>query len=95
MCGFFYGERQYKTETLFLFRETKTIAKTSHSDRDNDGYCDECYEKTGNASTGNNNCSHLCHSKNAFIAKLIWPIVRFFIKLFGTNPVCTCGASHY
>ncbi len=75
--------------------ETKTIAKTSHSDSDNDGYCDECYEKTGNASTGNNNCSHLCHSKNAFIAKLIWPIVRFFIKLFGTNPVCTCGASHY
>ena len=75
--------------------ETRTIAKTSHSDSDNDGYCDECYEKTGNASTGNNNCSHLCHSKNAFIAKLIWPIVRFFIKLFGTNPVCTCGARHY
>lgn len=75
--------------------ETEIINMTDHSDNDSDGYCDDCDYSMDNTSDNNNSCSHLCHSKNAFIAKLIWPIVRFFIKLFGTNSVCSCGASHY
>ncbi len=75
--------------------ETEIINMTDHSDNDSDGYCDDCDYSMDNTSDNNNSCSHLCHSKNAFIAKFIWPIVRFFIKLFGTNPTCSCGASHY
>lgn len=39
-------------------------------------------------------CEHMCHSDNWFIS-IIWSIVRFFNKIFGLNPVCECGKSHY
>ncbi len=38
-------------------------------------------------------CDHMCH-QGGFLG-FIWRIVNFFSKLFGTNPVCECGAAHY
>lgn len=39
------------------------------------------------------NCSCNCH-KSGFMG-FIWKILRFFYKLFKTNPVCACGIAHY
>ncbi len=39
-------------------------------------------------------CDCLCHTENAFL-QFIWKIVNFFSKLFGINPVCSCGDKHY
>ena len=39
-------------------------------------------------------CSHICHSTNAF-AQFIWKIELFFFKLFRINRVCECGEAHY
>lgn len=38
-------------------------------------------------------CDHLCH-KDGFMG-FIWKIVKVFLKLFKSNPVCECGAAHY
>ena len=38
-------------------------------------------------------CSHMCHKEGFF--SLLWKIINFFGKLFGTNPVCECGEAHY
>ena len=45
------------------------------------------------ATQNSDNCDHLCH-KGGFMG-FIWKIVRFFNKLFKSNPVCECGAAHY
>lgn len=47
-------------------------------------------EKSDEPSKG---CGHLCH-KGGFLG-FIWKIVNIFNKLFRTNKVCKCGASHY
>ena len=39
------------------------------------------------------NCSCKCH-KNGFMG-FIWKILRIFFKLFGSQPVCSCGVAHY
>ena len=41
----------------------------------------------------NDDCNHMCH-KQGFMG-FIWKIVKFFSKLFGTNPTCECGVAHY
>lgn len=47
-----------------------------------------------NEATGNtDDCDHLCH-KDGFMG-FIWKIVKVFLKLFKSNPVCECGAAHY
>lgn len=38
-------------------------------------------------------CTHMCH-KDGFIG-FIWKIINFFNKLFRTNQICSCGASHW
>ncbi len=40
-----------------------------------------------------NNCDHLCHQNG--IMGFFWKIMKFFSKLFGSNPVCECGVAHY
>lgn len=52
-----------------------------------DGVCTTC----GDNKT--DNCSCNCH-KTGFMS-FIWKILRFFYKLFKTNPVCSCGMAHY
>ncbi len=78
-------------------KETQTIDKITHTDSDEDGYCDSCFDITNTQPTedSENNCSHLCHSENVFMKKFLWPVVRFFIKLFNVNKICTCGEYHY
>ena len=49
---------------------------------------------TDTPDTPSGDCDHLCHSDNWFMS-FIWKIVRFFIKLFRTQPLCECGAAHY
>lgn len=62
----------------------------SHSDTDGDLYCDFCSESLAKPAPS---CSHMCH-KDGFMG-FIWKIINFFQKLFGTSPVCECGAAHY
>ncbi len=62
------------------------IIPASHKNENGDGICDECGEMIVD-------CSHICHKTGflGFFAK----IAVFFWRLFGTNPVCECGAAHY
>ena len=39
-------------------------------------------------------CNHMCHSDNP-VQKILWGIIRFFIKLFCMNDTCPCGTKHY
>ncbi len=39
-------------------------------------------------------CEHICHSENGFLA-FLWDIAVFFCRLFGIQPVCSCGKTHY
>ncbi|MBR3803071.1 MAG: bifunctional metallophosphatase/5'-nucleotidase [Clostridia bacterium] len=39
-------------------------------------------------------CEHICHSENGFLA-FLWDIAVFFCRLFGIQPVCSCGENHY
>ena len=58
-----------------------------HVNEDGDGLCDYCGELA-------TDCSCNCHSTNGFIA-FFWKILNFLQRLFGTNPVCSCGMAHY
>ncbi len=40
-------------------------------------------------------CTHMCHNTSNPILKLIWPIVRFFYRLFHIHQYCECGEAHY
>ena len=67
------------------YSETQGISATGH---DFDGSkCRNCdYDKAAN-------CECNCH-KSGFMS-IIWKVLRFFYKLFGTNKVCNCGVAHY
>ncbi|MBQ7961765.1 MAG: leucine-rich repeat domain-containing protein [Clostridia bacterium] len=60
---------------------------SAHVNEDGDGLCDYCGELA-------TDCSCNCHSTNSFIA-FFWKILNFLQRLFGTNPVCSCGMAHY
>ncbi len=77
-----FGLRVYECECGDTY--TGSIAPVGHVDRDGDMVCDEC---------GETYCSHLCHKKG--FMDVIWKIINFFQKLFGSNPVCECGMAHY
>jgi|GEM_PF-2331552 len=83
------GYTIYTCGTCGYSYEGDFIGMTDHKDSDGDLYCDDC----GKDISAVQNCGHLCH-KDGFLG-FIWKIVRFFIKLFGTNPVCSCGRAHY
>lgn len=63
------------------------LPPTGHSDADLDDYCEKCgkYLKE--------ECTHICH-ETGFLG-FIWKIIRFFTKLFGIEPACSCGERHY
>lgn len=63
---------------------TESIYMLGHIDEDDNDKCDRCSVVV---------CSHMCHKTG--IMGFIWKIVLFFSKLFGLNPVCECGKSHY
>lgn len=62
------------------------ILSVGHSYNDN-GTCTGCGKSRAE------NCTHMCHKTG--IADFIWKIVRFFLKLFKIQPVCSCGVAHY
>ncbi len=68
------------------------VDTAEHKDTNGDEFCDHCDEFLG-VEEDENSCSHICH-KSGFMG-FIWKIINFFSKLFGTNPVCECGAVHY
>lgn len=43
--------------------------------------------------TVSNPCSHMCHQRG--IPAFFWSIINFFNRIFGLNPFCECGSSHY
>lgn len=63
---------------------TTVTQATGHADENGDGVCDACDTVL---------CTCICH-RSGFVS-VFYRILRFFWKLFGTNPVCDCGAAHY
>ena len=55
-----------------------------HSDANGDTRCDVCDEQIGE-------CTHMCHNDSWFVRSIIWPFVRFILKLFGGTKPCACG----
>lgn len=78
------------TCALCGYEKVTVIAATGHSDKDNDGFCDDCGD---NLSAPQSLCSHLCH-KSGFLG-FIWKIINLFNKLFRINQYCECGAAHW
>ncbi len=73
-------------------QQPQTIPATGHADVNNDNSCDKCgatYMQGGNII-----CSCSCH-KTGFFNELIYKILSFFWRLFGTNKSCECGKVHY
>ncbi len=79
-----YAEEQIKLPAL------------GHADGNANGKCDRCgfqmYETDSGVTTA---CGCICHSTSFFTAKIIYPIARFFWKIFGMNHSCSCGREHY
>lgn len=39
-------------------------------------------------------CYHICHTDSGFM-KIVWKVIRFFLKIFGISEECVCGVKHY
>ena len=80
------GYLVFETDHFSYYAVVEVPAVDDDTDNDN-----------GNEDSGDNNvtdnCSCMCH-KGGFMA-FIWKIVSFLWRLFGMNPVCACGVSHY
>lgn len=73
-------------------QQPQTIPATGHADVNNDNSCDKCgatYMQGGEIV-----CSCSCH-KTGFFNELIYKILSFFWRLFGSNKSCECGRVHY
>ncbi len=73
-------------------QQPQTIPATGHADVNNDNSCDKCgatYMQGGEIV-----CSCSCH-KTGFFNELIYKILSFFWRLFGSNKSCECGKVHY
>ncbi len=76
--------------------EATTIPKLGHVDTDGSGKCDRCgFQMYTPDNGGTAACGCLCHDSSFFMAKIIYPIARFFWKLFKINKSCSCGNVHY
>ncbi len=73
-----------------ILQKQEILPMKDHADSDGDGKCDVCGE---NLKSPEENCDHICHQGgfNGFI----WKIVVIFLRIFGINKTCICGASHY
>lgn len=57
--------------------------------------CDRCFEYEIVGDAGDKvTCDCLCHNSNG-LAKFVWKIVSFFLKLFGSSAECKCGVVHF
>ena len=82
VCGGAYGE--YKEP------------ENKPSETPNEGETPESGEITDEDETNTkaSECEHICHNENIF-EKILWSILNFFAKLFGTEAECACGEKHY
>lgn len=85
--------------TDFLFcsvcgttRESVSIEKLSHIDKNADGKCDLC---DGFMTEDGYACRCLCHVDMDIVQKLIIPILKVLWQVLGINELCSCGAEHY
>ena len=70
------------------------IEKRNHTDNDGDNSCDICGTRLVSDSPEKvEPCSHICHEKG--FMGFIWSVIRIFLKIFGVNQSCECGARHY
>ena len=82
---------------------TVTVAQTTvnavgHKDNNGDYKCDfGCgyeFDKTVvHTPDAPIDCSCMCHKTG--LMSLLWKIMNFFYRIFGTNKECYCGAAHY
>lgn len=64
--------------------EESQVASTGHKDKDEDGYCDVCYDSS---------CDCVCHKTG--LVGIVWKIFKVLFKSFKANSICTCGQAHY
>ena len=83
---------------------TVTVAQTTvnavgHKDNNGDYKCDYgCgyeFDKTVDPTPDapSKDCSCMCHKSG--LMSLLWKIMNFFYRIFGTNKECYCGVAHY
>lgn len=91
------GYQAYEACNNCAYAETPVkIPALGHEDNNGDGKCDRCYFQMYEVPSGGSSaCGCICHSNSFFISKIIYPIARFFWKLFKMNPDCSCGKKHY
>lgn len=91
------GYQAYEACINCPYTETPVrIPALGHEDNNGNGKCDRCgFEMYETPSGGSSACGCICHNSSFFISKIIYPIVRFFWKLFRMNPDCSCGKRHY
>lgn len=91
------GHQAYEACINCPYTETPVrIPALDHEDNNGNGKCDRCgFEMYETPSGGSSACGCICHNSSFFISKIIYPIVRFFWKLFRMNPDCSCGKRHY
>lgn len=91
------GYQAYEACNNCAYAETPVkIPALGHEDNNGDGKCDRCYFQMYEVPSGGSSaCGCICHSNSFFISKIIYPIARFFWKLFKMNPDCSCGKRHY
>ncbi|MBR2893666.1 MAG: hypothetical protein IKB94_07420, partial [Clostridia bacterium] len=91
------GHTEYRACKNCPYAEQPTkIPKLGHIDSNANGKCDRCgFEMYDPGNGGTAACGCLCHNDSFFMAKIIYPIARFFWKIFGMNKSCSCGKTHY
>ena len=91
------GHTEYRACKNCPYAEQPTkIPKLGHIDSNANGKCDRCgFEMYDPGNGGTAACGCLCHDDSFFMAKIIYPIARFFWKIFGMNKSCSCGKTHY
>ena len=76
-----------------------TVSVVGHKDNNGDYKCDfGCgyeFDKTVDPTPDapSKDCSCMCHKSG--LMSLLWKIMNFFYRIFGTNKECYCGVAHY
>ena len=76
-----------------------TVSVVGHRDNNGDYKCDfGCgyeFDKTVDPTPDapSKDCSCMCHKSG--LMSLLWKIMNFFYRIFGTNKECYCGVAHY
>ncbi len=90
----YFGGSEEQWNTIVIERHNQDLLNaTIHFENKSTEIPDEPPTEPDEPSDNTDDCSCNCH-KGGFIG-FIYKILRFFWKLFKTNPVCACGVAHY